>query len=38
LLANAGSADWDLRYEDLTLPVLVMTGLQDHVFLDHDRI
>lgn len=35
LLAEAGSsADWDLPYERLALPTLVVTGLQDHVFLD----
>jgi len=35
LLAEAGrEADWDLPYERLNLPVLVVTGLQDHVFLD----
>jgi len=35
LLAEAGrSADWDLPYEKLSLPVLVITGLQDHVFLE----
>jgi len=35
LLAEAGSsADWDLPYEKLNLPTLVVTGLQDHVFLD----
>ena len=35
LLAEAGrTADWDLPYEKLNLPVLVITGLQDHVFLD----
>jgi pimeloyl-ACP methyl ester carboxylesterase len=35
LLAEAGtSADWDLPYERLTLPTLVITGLQDHVFLE----
>jgi pimeloyl-ACP methyl ester carboxylesterase len=33
LLAEAGrGADWDLPYEQLTLPTLVITGLQDHVF------
>jgi len=35
LLSNAGKANWDLPYEDLTLPVLSITGLQDRVFLDH---
>lgn len=35
LLAEASpSADWDLPYEKLTLPTLVVTGLQDHVFLE----
>ncbi len=35
LLAEAGrGADWDLPYEKLNLPVLVVTGLQDHVFLE----
>ena len=35
LLAEAGrEADWDLPYERLDLPVLVITGLQDHVFLE----
>ena len=35
LLSNAGRANWDLPYEKLTLPVLLITGLQDRVFLDH---
>jgi len=35
LLAEGGpSADWELPYERLTLPTLVVTGLQDHVFLE----
>jgi len=34
LLKHAGEADWDLPYEELDLPVLVMTGLEDNVFLD----
>lgn len=35
LLAEAGrTADWDLPYEKLDLPTLVITGLQDHVFLE----
>lgn len=39
LLAEAGrTADWDLPYEQLTLPTLVITGLQDHVFLEHDNV
>jgi 3-oxoadipate enol-lactonase len=38
LLANAGTADWNLSYEDLKLPVLVVTGLEDRVFLDRDDV
>ena len=39
LLAEAGrTADWDLPYENLDLPTLVITGLQDHVFLDRDDV
>ena len=35
LLAEAGrTSDWNLPYEKLDLPVLVVTGLQDHVFLE----
>jgi pimeloyl-ACP methyl ester carboxylesterase len=39
LLAQAGrEADWDLPYERLDLPVLIVTGLQDHVFLEEDVV
>ena len=39
LLAEAGrEADWDLPYGQLELPVLVITGLQDHVFLEADIV
>jgi len=38
LLKNAGETDWDVPYENLTLPVLVITGLQDHVFFDRDDV
>ncbi|MDQ7785715.1 MAG: alpha/beta fold hydrolase [Desulfomonilaceae bacterium] len=39
LLSEAGrEADWNLPYEALSLPVLVMTGLQDHVFLETDVV
>jgi pimeloyl-ACP methyl ester carboxylesterase len=39
LLSEAGgSANWDLPYEKLTLPVAVVTGLQDHVFREPDDI
>jgi pimeloyl-ACP methyl ester carboxylesterase len=32
LLASGGTADWELPYEKIDLPVLVMTGLQDRLF------
>ncbi len=39
LLAEAGrEADWNLPYEKLALPTLVITGLQDHVFLEQDAL
>jgi len=39
LLSEAGrTADWDLPCEALDLPVLVITGLQDHVFLERDVV
>lgn len=39
LLSEAGrTADWDLPYESLDLPTLVITGLQDHVFLERDVV
>lgn len=39
LLAQAGrTADWDLPYEELSLPMLVITGLQDHVFLETEAV
>ncbi len=35
LLSEAGrNADWNIPYEQLNLPILVITGLQDHVFLE----
>ncbi|MGF1476438.1 MAG: alpha/beta fold hydrolase [Geminicoccaceae bacterium] len=38
LMRHAGQADWDIAYEKLSLPVLVITGLEDRVFLDHDVV
>jgi pimeloyl-ACP methyl ester carboxylesterase len=39
LLAEAGrDADWDIPYEQLQLPTLVITGLQDHVFLEREVV
>ena len=38
-LAEAGrSADWAIDYHALVLPTLVITGLQDHVFLEPDVV
>jgi len=34
LMQHADQADWDVDYARLTLPTLVITGLQDRVFLD----
>jgi pimeloyl-ACP methyl ester carboxylesterase len=39
LLSEAGrNADWDIPYEHLNLPTLVITGLQDHVFLEKEVV
>jgi pimeloyl-ACP methyl ester carboxylesterase len=39
LLSEAGRhADWDIPYDRLNLPTLVITGLQDHVFLESDVV
>ena len=38
LLSAARGASWDLPYEDLDLPVLVVTGLEDRLFLDLDDV
>ena len=39
LLSEAGrDADWDFPYEKLALPVLIVTGLQDHIFLELDVV
>ena len=38
LMRNAAATDWNLDYSALTLPVLVITGLQDRVFLDRDIV
>jgi 3-oxoadipate enol-lactonase len=34
LLAAGSGADWDLPYQQLTMPVTVLSGLQDRVFYD----
>ncbi len=39
LLSEAGrNADWNIPYDRLNLPTLVITGLQDHVFLERDVV
>lgn len=39
MLAEAGrTADWNLPYEKLNLPALVISGLQDHVFFEKDIV
>jgi pimeloyl-ACP methyl ester carboxylesterase len=38
LLTSAAEADWDLPYEQLDLPVLVMTGLQDRLFHEAEAV
>jgi pimeloyl-ACP methyl ester carboxylesterase len=38
LMRHAEEADWEVDYSMLTLPTLVITGLQDRVFLDRDVV
>lgn len=39
LLSEAGrNSDWNIPYEQLDLPVLVVTGMQDHVFLEKNVV
>lgn len=38
LMQAAGSTDWDVPYDQLNLPVLTITGLQDRLFLDQDHV
>ena len=39
LLSEAGRhADWDIPYENLSLPTMIITGLQDHVFLEKEVV
>ncbi len=38
LLSAARGADWEVPYQDLTLPVLVVTGREDRLFLDPDDV
>jgi len=38
LLSHAGEANWNFPYEELTLPVLIITGLQDRVFLERQDV
>lgn len=39
LLSEAGrTADWNIPYKELALPTCVITGLQDHMFLETDVV
>jgi 3-oxoadipate enol-lactonase len=38
LMRNAAATDWAIPFGELRLPVLVVTGLQDRVFLDRDVV
>ena len=38
LMRNAAHTDWTLDFSALSLPTLVITGLQDRVFLDRDVV
>ncbi len=38
LMQHAGEADWDLPYEQIDRPVLIMTGLHDRVFFNADDV
>lgn len=38
LMRNAGLTQWDIDYSQLSLPTLVITGLQDRVFLDKNIV
>ena len=39
MLAETGrSADWEFAWDQLKLPVLSVTGLQDHIFLEREAV
>ncbi len=38
LLVQAKVTNWDLPYEQLTLPTMVITGWQDHIFFDAEDV
>lgn len=38
LVERSRQADWNVPYENLKLPTLVMTGLRDRVFLDREAV
>ncbi|SUZ48864.1 uncharacterized protein METZ01_LOCUS1718 [marine metagenome] len=38
LLKNMGAADWEIEYEKITCPVLIVMGLNDRVFFDANVI
>jgi pimeloyl-ACP methyl ester carboxylesterase len=38
MLSHANDADWDLPYERIAVPVLVLTGLRDRVFYEPEVV
>jgi len=38
MLKNANKANWDIPYEKITVPVLVLSGLRDRVFYEPDVV
>jgi pimeloyl-ACP methyl ester carboxylesterase len=38
LLAHARKTDWDVPYEEIDVPTLVVTGLRDRLFYDRDDV
>jgi len=38
LMRNSVATEWDIPYEDIALPTLVITGHQDRVFLDTEVV
>ena len=37
-MKSAATADWNIPYEAIDVPVLAVTGLEDRVFLDRDDV
>lgn len=38
LLANADKGDWDIPYEEIAVPVLVLSGPRDRIFFDEEVV